>query len=378
LAVPPIDDEIFTAAILGRPLASFPAEAVADVVTGRRVLVTGAGGYIGSGLVRLIASLGPTKITLVENGEFALYSIDAELEARMPHVRRRAVYCDVRDARAVARCFAEERPDVVFHAAALKQLPLMEAHPREAVLTNTIGARNVANAALACGSAAMVLVSTDKAVHATSVLGATKRLAEVFCQALDRESRDTRFISVRFGNVFGSTGSVAPLFRHQIEEGGPVTLTDHRMTRYFMSLAEAAGFMLRALSVALSERQARGQVYLLETGSPVKIADIAERMIAHAGADTAEIPLRIIGARPGEQLHERLAHDSDTVEETCAPGISRLRPRSSALPIVREQLAQLERASEEGDDDRLRLLLGQFVPEFAAQYEEATARAGEV
>lgn len=373
MAVPPIDDEVFAASILGRPLVSFPPQLIAAVVTGRRVLVTGAGGFIGSGLVRLIASLGPSRVTMVDNGEFALYSIDAELATRMPDLQRRTVYCDVRDALAIARCFADERPDIVFHAAALKQLPLMEEHPREAVLTNTLGARNVADAAIACGSAAMLLISTDKAVNATSVLGATKRLAEVFCQALDAESDGTRFVSVRFGNVFGSTGSVAPLFRHQIEQGGPVTLTDARMTRYFMSLAETVGFMLCALSDALSDRDRRGFVYILQTGAPLQVVDIALRMIAAGGAGKTNIPIKIVGTRAGERLQERLVHERDSVEETSVHGVSRLRPHASSLPIVRQQLVELERTAKDGDDGRLLRLLASFVPEFQKRLGEAAA-----
>ena len=310
---PMIDDEDYAAAILQRPLAGYPADMLREAIGGRRVLVTGAGGYIGTGLVRLIASFAPERLTLVENGENALYTIDAELAETHPSLPRRAYFCDVRDPGAVSRCFVQERPHIVFHAAALKQLPLMEEHPREAVLTNTIGVCNVAEAARAAGALAMILVSTDKAVHASSVLGATKRLAEAWCQAMDLEGGATRFVSVRFGNVFGSTGSVVPLFLGQIAEGKPVSLTDPRMTRYFMTRGEAAGLLLCASALEMQSEGERGAVYLLETGSPVAIRELAERMIAHAGVDPAKVRIVQVGARSGERLSERLTHETEAV-----------------------------------------------------------------
>jgi FlaA1/EpsC-like NDP-sugar epimerase len=354
-------EEAFAAGILDRKPRPFSTRALRGVVAGRVVLITGAGGFIGSGLVRLVAALEPSRIVLVDNGEYGLYGIDADLRERHPHLSHRAVYCDVRDAVAVSRCFLEEQPEIVFHAAALKQLPLMEAHPREAALTNVIGARHVAEAAYAAGAKAMVLISTDKAVHATSVLGATKRLAEAFCQAMDVELRATRFVSVRFGNVFGSTGSVVPLFRRQIEAGGPVTITDERMTRYFLTPAEASGLVLSASALALEEEDERGHVFMLETGEPIRIGDIARRMIALSGRD---VPIVAIGSRPGERLSERLVHEAEEALATSVAGVRRLRPRTCALPIMRHQIAALERACAAGDDIEAARVIGRCVPEF--------------
>lgn len=362
--VPRVDDEDYAAAILERPVATYCGESLREVVAGRRVLVTGAGGFIGGALVRLIASLGPKRLVLIENGEHALYSIDAQLAQRHPALPRRALYCDVRDAVSVNRGFAEERPQIVFHAAALKQLPLMEAHPREAVLTNTIGALNVARAAEAAGARAAILISTDKAVRASSVLGASKRLAEAWFQAMDLAGGATRFGSVRFGNVFGSTGSVVPLFHRQIEAGGPVTLTDERMTRYFMTRAEAAGLVLSAAGLVLKE-EARGHLYLLETGPAVPIAELARRMILRSGGRVDEIGIAVIGARPGERLSERLIHDQEEATPTDVDGVRRLSPRSWSLAIMRQQMIELERACGEENDERLWRLLSRFVPGFA-------------
>ena len=368
-----VDDDDYAEAVLGRPAADYPVALLREAIGGRRVLVTGAGGYIGTGLVRLIASLGPDRLALLENGEHALYTIDAELARSHPELPRRAIYCDVRDADAVARCFFQERPHIVFHAAALKQLPLMEDHPREAILTNTIGACNVTEAACAAGALVSVLVSTDKAVQASSVLGATKRLAEAWCQALDLEGGPTRCISVRFGNVFASTGSVVPLFLGRIAAREPVTLTDPLMSRYFMTRSEAAGLLLCAAALELKGRSERGLVYLLETGLPVRIGDLARKMIALSGADPDSVPIVTIGARPGEQRSERLAHEGESVAETGIEGVRRLSPRTSALPILRQQMAELTRACHEGDDVKLCRLLASYVPGFARETVTAAA-----
>ncbi|MEY4845376.1 MAG: hypothetical protein RL312_1657, partial [Pseudomonadota bacterium] len=236
--------------LLDRPQVPLDREGMARLVQGRRVLVTGAGGTIGGELARQVAALGPASLTLLDHGEFLLYEIDLELREKHPDVPRRAVLADVRDEARIRRLFEDIKPELVFHAAALKHVPMVENDPLEGVLTNAFGTRVVAEAARGIGTAAMVFISTDKAVNPTSVMGASKRLAEMYCQALDREARHgrtgMRCITVRFGNVLGSTGSVVPLFRRQLERGGPLTVTHPDMRRYFMTVREAVGLVLQA------------------------------------------------------------------------------------------------------------------------------------
>jgi O-antigen biosynthesis protein WbqV len=240
----PIED------LLGRPRRVLDRAAMRALVAGRRVLVTGAGGTIGGELARQIAAFGPARLALIDNGEYALYAIDLELAQSFPQVGREAVLADVRDRARVDQALAALRPELVFHAAALKHVPIVEAHPEEGVLTNTIGTRHVADACRRHGVAAMVMISTDKAVDPTSVMGATKRLAEGYCQALDRVERakpnGTRFVTVRFGNVLGSSGSVVPLFQRQLAQGGPLTVTHPDAVRYFMTVREAVELVLEA------------------------------------------------------------------------------------------------------------------------------------
>ncbi|CAN0505125.1 unnamed protein product, partial [Laminaria digitata] len=234
--------------LLGRPQKVLDREAMRRLVGGKRVLVTGAGGTIGSELARQITLLGPRHITLMDNGEHALYQIDLELQTTHPELSRRAVLADVRDEKRVAHVFTDETPDLVFHAAAFKHVPLSEQNPHEAVLTNVIGSRNIARACRSHGVGTMVLISTDKAVNPSSVMGVSKRLAEMYCQALghDAGTSETRLVAVRFGNVLGSTGSVVPLFQKQIAAGGPVTVTDPNTTRFFMTTRESVELVLQA------------------------------------------------------------------------------------------------------------------------------------
>jgi len=357
-----LDDECYAARILDRPLNGFDPQDFASAIRGRRIAVTGAGGFIGSCLVRRIATLEPARIALVENCEYNLYTIADALAGHWPNVPHRAIYCDVRDHVALDRHFAEERPEIVLHVAALKHLPLMEDNPREAVLTNVIGTRNVTDSASGHGAEAVVAISTDKAVEAVSVLGATKRLAEAWCQAMDFATKGKRFVSVRFGNVFGSTGSVAPRFANQIAAGRPLTLTDRAMTRYFITPGEASGLVLGALALALDAPEP-GLVYLLESGDPVRIEDIARRMIAASGRH--DLPIEIIGARPGEKIEERLVDVGEHTLPTRIRGIRSLVPHSWALSILRNQLAELEQACLAADAARVIELLSRYLPGFS-------------
>src|SRR4051794_5311145 len=275
--------------LLGRPQAVLDREAMARLIRGRRVLVTGAGGTIGSELARQIAALAPARLILLDSSEFLLYTIDSELRERRPELAIIPLLGDVRERRRLETVIAGEKPQIVFHAAALKHVPMVEANPVEGVLTNVIGSRNVAEAARAFGAALVVMISTDKAVNPASVMGATKRLAESFCQALDlhegsrgarRGLPGTRFLTVRFGNVLGSTGSVVPLFKRQLAAGGPLTVTDPEASRFFMTVREAVELVLQAsaLSPENGAADARGKIFVLHMGEPIKIVDLAPQM----------------------------------------------------------------------------------------------------
>ena len=269
--------------LLGRKPAHLELERISQLIEGSTVLVTGAGGSIGSEIVRQVARFRPGRLVLLDNSEFALYAIDHEMQENHAELDRRSVIASVRDRQTIFRLMADMKPDVVFHAAALKHVPLIESNVCEGVLTNVIGTKNVADAAAANGVKAMVMISTDKAIRPSSVMGATKRAAEAYCQALDVSGTTTRFITVRFGNVLGSNGSVVPLFERQIKAGGPVTVTHPEMKRYFMSIREATELVLQAAAFGLLEQERRGGILVLDMGEPIKIVDLARTMIAMAG-----------------------------------------------------------------------------------------------
>ncbi len=363
--------------ILGRPQAVLDRPAMRALVAGRRVLVTGAGGTIGSELVRQISDLAPAYLALVDSAEFNLYSIDMELAERQPELPRSANLADVRERARMDEIMAAERPELVFHAAALKHVPMVESHPCEGVLTNVTGTRNVADACRRQSVAAMVLISTDKAVNPTSVMGASKRVAESYCQALDitegvRDGASTRFVTVRFGNVLGSTGSVVPLFQHQIAEGGPVTVTDPMARRYFMTVREAVELVLQA--TALSAHQAGG-IFVLEMGEPVRILDLARQMIRLSGKEPErEVEIVFIGLRPGEKLHEELFHDAEAIAPTAAPGIVLAAPRTADLQMLSRALDELDEAARTGDSTRTVELLARLVPEMRRTGRETPPR----
>lgn len=367
------EQQALAAAILRREPAAGDIARLREVISGRRVLITGAGGYIGAGLSHLVARLGASHLTLVDNGEHGLYSIDADLAERHPNLPRTAVYCDVRDAVAVGRCLGEARPDFVVHAAALKQLPLLERHVREAFLSNTVGALNVATAAATAGASAVVLISTDKAAQPSSTLGATKRMAERLFQELDRAHAATRFVSVRFGNVFGSRGSVVPLFRRQIAAGGPVTLTDPAMERYFITLREACRLVLSGLHLTLAGESERGDLYVLEGDEPLSIHELARRLIAYDGGGR-EVPILTIGRRDGELLNECLVRPDEARVPTGLPGIVRVSPSVASLPLLRQAIVEMAAIAAAGDEAGLCQAIGHVVPEFAGTTADAAIR----
>lgn len=348
--------------LLTRPQTTLDNTPVAAMVAGKTVLVTGAGGSIGGELCRQLAALKPAALILTDLSEYALYSIDLELSRSMPDVPRQALLLDVRDASAVARVLASTKPAIVCHAAALKHVPLVELNPLEGLRTNALGTRMVARA---CGEAAvetMVLISTDKAVNPTNVMGASKRLAEMLCQGLDMTEGPTRFVTVRFGNVLGSTGSVVPLFQKQLAEGGPLTVTHPDITRFFMTLREAVELVLQASALP---RDDVGGLLVLDMGEPVKIADLARQVIRLAGLrPEQDIAITYTGLRPGEKLYEEVLHEAEDLTPTPCPGILRAQPRPGDLAALDPALDTLDRLCQEGNATEALALLRRLVPEY--------------
>jgi FlaA1/EpsC-like NDP-sugar epimerase len=303
--------------VLGREPVRVEIDTVGAYLRGRTVLVTGAGGSIGAELSRQIARVGPKQLVLVENSENALFEVRRQLEEERHFRRAAAVLADCKDATRMREIFAEHEPSVVFHAAAYKHVPLMEENPVEAVRNNAVATRIVAAAAGEAGAERFVLVSTDKAVSPATVMGASKALAEWAVEAAQNRWRGTRYSSVRFGNVLGSSGSVVPIFRRQIAQGGPVTVTDEKMTRYFMTIPEAVQLIIRS-----GELSTGGEVFVLEMGEPVKILDLASNMIRIAGLEPeVDVGIEIIGRRPGEKLHEELFNPGERPQPTPAEKI---------------------------------------------------------
>ncbi|HTJ64260.1 MAG TPA: nucleoside-diphosphate sugar epimerase/dehydratase [Alphaproteobacteria bacterium] len=348
--------------LLGRPQVIHDAEALRTMIAGRRVLVTGAGGTIGGELTRQVASFGPARLVLVEHGEFALYTIGQAIGSEHPDLDFATDLGDVRDRARIMAVFAMEKPEIVFHAAALKHLPLAEINPSECVLTNAIGTRNVADAACAVGARAMVMISTDKAVHPSSVMGLTKRIAETYCQALDvEEGSGTRFVTVRFGNVLGSTGSVVPLFEKQLAAGGPLTVTDPNVERYFMTCGEAVQLVLQTAAHRISGAGDRGRIFVLDMGEPVKIVDLARQMIRLAGLEPdRDIQIQFTGLRPGEKLTEILSDANEPLKPTELPGILTTEPQIVPHATIDAFLDRLMEAAGVGNaTDALTALLDQ-------------------
>jgi FlaA1/EpsC-like NDP-sugar epimerase len=303
--------------VLGREPVRVEIDRVGAYLRGRVVLVTGAGGSIGSELCRQIARVGPMRLVLVENAENALFEVRRELEEERHFTRAAPVLADCKDATRMREVFAEQQPSVVFHAAAYKHVPLMEENPVEAVRNNAVATRIVAAAAGEAGVDLFLLVSTDKAVSPATVMGASKALAEWAVEAAQNRWKRTRYASVRFGNVLGSSGSVVPIFRRQIQQGGPVTVTDLKMTRYFMTIPEAVQLIIRSGELATG-----GEVFVLEMGDPVKIVELARNMIRLAGYEPdVDIALEVIGRRPGEKLHEELFNPGERPQPTPAEKI---------------------------------------------------------
>lgn len=362
--------------LLGRSQAKLDRDAMRQLIAERRIMITGAGGSIGSELVRQIAAFGPSRLILFDNAEYLLYEIDVEISERYPEMTQRAILGDVRDAKRLNQVMADERPEIVFHAAALKHVPMVEANPIEGVLTNVVGTRNAADACRNNGVDAMVLISTDKAINPPNVMGATKRLAESYCQALDIADRDgagTRFVTVRFGNVLGSTGSVVPLFTRQLEKGGPLTVTHPEMTRYFMTIREAVELVLQASALgAKAPSNEAGKIYVLDMGDPIKIADLARQMIRLGGLrPEKDVKIVYTGLRPGEKLYEELFHEHEPLIETSHPSLHLASPRTTNLELLSRSLDDLETAATTRDRDVVSQHLQRLVPEYRRNSEKA-------
>jgi FlaA1/EpsC-like NDP-sugar epimerase len=344
--------------LLGRDPVQLDAAGLRGWLAGRVVMITGAGGSIGAELCRQVARFAPRQLVLFEQSELALYTIEQEFADRFPRVRVAPVVGDVKDARRVDQVIRDHAPSVIFHAAAYKHVPLMEsANAWQAVLNNVAGTRVIARAASAHGVEKFVFISTDKAVNPTSVMGASKRLAEMVCQTL-QGAAGTRFVMVRFGNVLGSTGSVVPRFREQIARGGPVTVTDPEVTRYFMSIPEAVQLVLQAGLMG-----AGGEVFVLDMGIPVKIADLARDLIKLSGFTEEEIRIVYTGLRPGEKLYEEPLAENENLLPTPHPKLRVARARTEGGDWL-ERLEAWLRAERGADDGAVRAELAKWVPEY--------------
>ncbi|MDE2319685.1 MAG: polysaccharide biosynthesis protein [Rhodospirillales bacterium] len=369
--------------LLNRRQVRLELDAMAALIAGQRVMVTGAGGSIGSELCRQLAGFGPAEILLLDSSEFALWQIDLEIRELAPALPRRTMVADVRNAAHIHSITQTFRPELVFHAAALKHVPIVEANRLEGLRTNALGTMVVADAAATAGAKLMVLISTDKAVNPSSVMGASKRLAEMYAQALDVAARHNgqgmRCVTVRFGNVLGSTGSVVPLFRRQLAQGGPLTVTDPEMQRYFMTVREAVGLVLQASAAGSGEEAIPdGGIFVLDMGEPVKIVDLARQMIRLAGLKPDEdIQIKFTGLRPGEKLFEELFHGAEEPLPTQHEGLLMATPRLVDLAAVTATMTELAAAARAGDEDSAITILQRTVPEFLATPGLAVPRAAE-
>jgi len=344
--------------LLGRDPVQLDDSGLHQLLTGQVVMVTGAGGSIGSELCRQIARFGPAKLVLFEQSELALYAMEQELPQHFPRMQIVPVIGDAKNAPWVNQVMAAQRPSVVFHAAAYKHVPLMEnANAWEAVRNNVLGTQVVAAAAQTHGVGKFVMISTDKAVNPTNVMGATKRLAEMTCQAMQQAS-GTRFVSVRFGNVLGSSGSVIPKFQKQIEAGGPVTVTHPEITRYFMSIPEAAQLVLQAGMMGEG-----GEIFVLDMGEPVKIAELAKLMIRLSGADADRIRIDYTGLRPGEKLYEELLADDESTLPTPHPKLRVAKARAADAAWLAACMAWLDGNGLQ-DEATVKRQLKAWVPEY--------------
>ncbi|THD70208.1 MAG: polysaccharide biosynthesis protein [Bradyrhizobium sp.] len=360
--------------LLLRPSENIDYARLEALVKDKSVIVTGGGGSIGAEICDRVLTFGAARLLVIENSEPALYTVMETLVARQTGAAIEGRIADIRDRARVLRLMDGFRPDIVFHAAALKHVPILERDWSEGVKTNIFGTVNVADAALAAGAEAMVMISTDKAIEPVSMLGLTKRFAEMYCQALDHDAAmqppgkpRTRLISVRFGNVLASNGSVVPKFKAQIEAGGPVTVTHPDMVRYFMTIREACDLVLTAATHALAPVRADVSVYVLNMGQPVRIVDLAERMIRLSGLQPGhDIDIVFTGMRPGERLNEILFAVEEPAVDIGVAGIMAAKPNEPPMQSLRKWIAALEQAIARDDRATIKAVLKDAVPEFGS------------
>jgi O-antigen biosynthesis protein WbqV len=361
--------------LLLRPSVRIDYRRLEDFVSGKAIVVTGGGGSIGAEICDRIVTYGASRLLVIEHSEPALHAVLESLKSKQSSADISGRIADVRDRHRIMSLVSQFKPDIVFHAAALKHVPMLEQDWDEGIKTNVFGSINVADAAAAAGASAMVMISTDKAIEPVSVLGATKRLAEMYCQALDDESarhgggrKAMRLISVRFGNVLASNGSVVPKFKAQIEAGGPVTVTHPDMVRYFMTIREACDLVITAASHALDRLNGDVSVYVLNMGQPVKIVDLAERIIRLSGLEPGrDIKIEFTGIRPGERLHEILFAREEETADIGIPGIVAAKPVRPSLEAIRAWVATLEQGVVRGERAAIYNVLRDAVPEFRGE-----------
>jgi len=367
--------------LLLRPSAKIDYGRLESFIRGTAAIVTGGGGSIGAEICERLVAFGVARLLVIENSEPALHAVLEALAARRTGAKIDGRIADIRDRERIMRLVKEFKPDILFHAAALKHVPILERDWDEGVKTNVFGSVNVADAALAAGARAMVMISTDKAIEPISVLGATKRFAEMYCQALDADltrrapagggtgsKPPMRLIAVRFGNVLASNGSVVPKFKAQIDAGGPVTVTHPDMVRYFMTIREACDLVVTAASHALGPSRSDVAVYVLNMGQPVKIVDLAERIIRLSGLEPGrDIEIVFTGVRPGERLHEILFAREEPVAEIGVSGVVAARPVAPSLETMRAWLGELEQALRREERGSIYRVLREAVPDFSKE-----------
>ena len=353
--------------LLRREPVQLDTSAIGSLLEGRTVMVTGAGGSIGSEICRQVLKFDPKALVLVGRGENRIFTIQRELLEESASAALHACIADIGDAARMRLLFERYRPEVIFHAAAHKHVPLMEGNVGEAIKNNVFGTRCVADLAHEFRAESFVLISTDKAVHPTSVMGVTKQIAERYVHTLSQES-STRFTVVRFGNVLGSAGSVVPIFQEQIRQGGPITVTDPRMERYFMTIPEASQLVLQAATMGRG-----GEIFVLEMGEPVRIVDLARDLVRLSGLPEGAVDVHFTGVRPGEKLFEELYFDEEETLPTSHPKVRAAYQRPYSLGEVRGGILLLERLVDNVPDDVLRQELHGLVPEFKPVSSDADA-----